>query len=496
MTADSPRHLAFQALKRITQQAAYADIVLDDLLRRSSLTARDRRLATELTYGAVRRQRTLDALIDRFGTKSAAQQPPDLRLILHLGLYQLRYLTQIPARAVVDTTVELAKAHRLGKLAGVVNGLLRQYLRECGSEATTATEISSAPAPAIAPPLATPGLALSPQLTCGLTLPDSAIAQLGLVHSYPDWIVQVWYDQLQDWSAVAALCEVLNQAPQIDLRVNRHRATVSQVLTAFADAGLSVQPHPHVPDALQLGAASGAVQTLPGFAEGWWTVQDAGAQWVSLLLDPQPGETIIDACAAPGGKTTHIAELMADRGIVWACDLYASRLKKVQRSCDRLGLQSIQIQAGNSQALPQFRGIADRVLLDVPCSGLGTLHRHADARWRQTPATVAELATLQRSLLESALTWLKPGGTLVYATCTLHPAENEQLIRGFLVDHPDWAIVPPPQQSLQDLASPEGWVKLWPHQQATDGFFMVRMAAPLPGQSTASAAPDSETRAL
>ncbi|MCY7284841.1 MAG: methyltransferase domain-containing protein, partial [Cyanobacteria bacterium CAN_BIN43] len=227
---------------------------------------------------------------------------------------------------------------------------------------------------------------------------------------------------------------------------------------------------------LRLPQGTGNIQKLPGFAEGWWSVQDCSAQLVGHLLDPQPGETVIDACAAPGGKTTHIAELMQDQGVIWGCDRQASRLKKLQENADRLQLHAIQIHAEDSRSQPQFVGKGDRVLLDAPCSGLGTLHRHADARWRQTPESVQGLAQLQTELLNQAATWVKPQGTLVYATCTLHTAENEAVIERFLKDSPQWHIVPPePGHPSEHFITERGWLKVLPHQQNMDGFFMVRL---------------------
>jgi 16S rRNA (cytosine967-C5)-methyltransferase len=197
---------------------------------------------------------------------------------------------------------------------------------------------------------------------------------------------------------------------------------------------------------------------------------------VGYLVDPQPGEVVVDACAAPGGKTMHLVELMHDEGTVWACDRTPSRLKKLRQNADRLGLVSIQICEGDSRDLPQFKEGCDRVLVDAPCSGLGTLHRHADARWRQTPDSVQALAALQTQLLDQAASWVKPSGTLVYSTCTLHPAENEAVVQTFLANHPNWQIEPPTSDSpVAPLAAPEGWVKIWSHRCDMDGFFMVRL---------------------
>lgn len=336
---ENPRQLAFVALRSV-HRGAFADVALDRVLRGADLTAPDRRLMTELVYGSVRRQRSLDALIDQLGKKKAYQQPPDLRTILHLGLYQLRYLNQIPDAAAVNSTVELAKENGFSGLTGFVNGLLRQYIRLA-------------------------------QSADRLQLPEDPVERLGILHSYPNWIVEVWLEQL-GLAETEQLCEWLNQPPAIDLRVNTLRNSIETVEAVMQSAGVSVSRVSHLPQALRLTGSTGSIQNLPGFSEGWWTVQDSSAQLVGHLLDPQPGEVVIDACAAPGGKTTHIAELMGDKGTVWACDRTASRLKKLKENVARLQLQSIQICVGDSRNLPQFKNSADRVLLDVPCSGLGT----------------------------------------------------------------------------------------------------------------------------
>ncbi|MCS6815145.1 MAG: 16S rRNA (cytosine(967)-C(5))-methyltransferase RsmB, partial [Cyanobacteria bacterium] len=322
------RQLALATLRSITR-GAFADAALDQTLQRANLSVADRSLVTELVYGIVRRQRTLDALIDQLATKPAHQQPLDLRLILHLGLYQLRYLSHVPPSAAVDTSVELARQQGLTGLTGVVNGILRAYLRQCAT-------------------------------TDPLRLPDTVVARLGILHSYPDWIVQTWLEQFGPVET-ELLCQWFNQPPTIDLRVNLLRTTVEEVIAAMQAIGITAQPLPSLPQGLRLTAPVGSVQHLPGFAEGWWMVQDSSAQLVSQIVNPQPGEVVIDACAAPGGKTTHLAELMADQGTVWACDRSPQRLKKVQQNADRLQLRSIRTCVGDSRALPQFVGMGDRV---------------------------------------------------------------------------------------------------------------------------------------
>ena len=498
----NPRQIAFFALRDIYRQDAFADAILNKYLaREKDCLPADKRLATELIYGCVRRARTLDAIIDCFAKKQSHRQPRDLRIILHIGLYQIAHLDQIPPAAAVNTTVELAKKNGFKGLAGFVNGMLRNYLRMGDSEwkgcgvwgvGCEESEIGNWEAITLDTQLITQKSRLkaknskleaknSPKPYTLHPTPDtrhpsnSPIVRLGILHSYPDWIVANWLDQLS-LAETDRLCQWFNQSPTIDLRVNVLRTSIETVEQTLQNAGIDAVRSPHLPQALRLPKGAGAIENLPGYQQGWWSVQDSSAQMVGYLLDPQPGETVIDACAAPGGKTTHIAELMGDRGTIWACDKEQKRLAKVSKNSDRLQLDSINILAGDSRNFPQFQNSGDRVLLDAPCSGLGTLHRRADARWRQTPENIKKLSQLQSELLEQVSLWVKTGGILVYATCTLHPAENEEVIQGFLDRNPNWGIEPPPPKTPPAaFASPEGWLKIWPHHYNMDGFFMVRL---------------------
>ncbi len=443
------RQLAFNALQEIEYNQAYTDIALDRVLRHQKITPQDRSLVCQLVYGVVRHKRSLNALIDNLGKKKAQQQPPKLRIILYLGLYQLRYLNQIPDSAAVNTSVDLAKANGLKKLAGVVNGLLRNYIRRVAEKGDSFCDL--------------------------LQLPSDPIERLGIVHSFPDWMVKTWLQQLS-LEETEQLLIWFNQTPTIDLRVNILKTSLAEVEAAFQDAGVAISRIPYLSQALRLNEGSGAINQLPGYREGWWSVQDSSAQLVTHLLDPQPGETIVDACAAPGGKTTHIAELIGDRGAVWACDRSKQRLQKVKANAERLQLKSIQIQAGDSRDLSQFTNQCDRVLLDAPCSGLGTLHKRPDIRWRQTLDKIAELILLQKELLSTVATWVKPQGILVYATCTINPQENEKVVQSFLDSHPDWSIsIPATESIVNNFDISQGWIKVYPHRHHMDGFFMVRL---------------------
>ena len=430
----APRRLAWQVLQAVAA-GAYADGALERELGRTPLSPADRGLATELAYGAIRQRRLLDAWLDQLGKVPAERQPPKLRWLLHIGLYQLLASDRVPPSAAVSTTVELAKRGGLARLAPVANGLLRACLRR-----REAGERWPLPAEAAADP----------------------VLALGVRQSLPAWLAA----ELVQWlpaERAEAFGQACNTPPSLDLRVNRLRSNPAEVCAALAAAGVEATPIDGLPCGVSLHGRSGDLSRLPGFVEGHWCVQDRAAQRIAPLLDPQPGERILDACAAPGGKSTHLAELMGDQGAVLALDRGEARLRRVSRNAERLGLQSITVQQGDATALalqqPQLLSSFDRILVDAPCSGLGTLARHADARWRITPAAIDALVVLQRQLLDGLLPLLKPQGRLVYATCTVHPRENQQLIEDLLSDHPE-------------LNLPTRW-QLWPGELdgAGDGFF-------------------------
>ena len=430
----APRRLAWQVLQAVAA-GAYADGALERELGRTSLSPADRGLATELAYGAIRQRRLLDAWLDQLGKVPAERQPPKLRWLLHIGLYQLLASDRVPPSAAVSTTVELAKRGGLARLAPVANGLLRACLRrrEAGDS-----------------------LPLSPAQSADLAV------SLGVRHSLPDWLTR----ELLQWvppDRVEAFGRACNSPPSLDLRVNSLRSSPAAVQAALAGAGVEAIPIEGRPAGLTLKGRSGDLSRLPGFTEGHWCVQDRAAQRIAPLLNPQPGERILDACAAPGGKSTHLAELMGDQGLVLALDRGEARLRRVSRNAERLGLRSIVVQHGDATTLaqqqPELLASFDRILVDAPCSGLGTLARHADARWRIDPAAIDELVVLQRQLIDGLLPLLKPQGHLVYATCTVHPRENAQLIDAVLAEHPELEL----QQSWQ----------LWPGDVlgAGDGFY-------------------------
>ncbi len=426
----APRLLAWRVLEAVGD-GAYADLALERELRRTPLPPADRALATELAYGAIRQRRRLDAWIDRLGRLPAARQPPRLRWLLHVGLQQLLAMDRVPPSAAVSTTVELAKRQRLANLAPVVNGVLRAALRAREAGDT-------------------------------LPLPADPCARLALEQSWPEALLAHLWGELGA-ERCTALALASNRIPGIDLRVNRLRCSRDEVLAAFAAAGVDARPLDELPDAIALGPRPGPLARLPGYGDGLWSVQDRAAQRIAPLLQPCPGQRLLDACAAPGGKATHLAELLGDDGSVVALDCAERRLERLTANAQRLGLGCLTPVKGDGTCWHDPEGF-DGVLLDVPCSGLGTLARHPDARWGLSPASWGELLPLQAALLDQAARLLRPGGRLVYATCTLHPAENEGQVNGFLARHGGWQL----QQT----------VELWPGAEGGDGFYAAVLEPP------------------
>ena len=411
------RLAAWQVLQAVAA-GAYADAALERQLARLSLSPLDRALATELAYGAIRQRDLLDAWIDALGRVAAQRQPPRLRWLLHVGLYQLLFCQRIPEAAAVNTSVELARQGGLARLAPVVNAVLRSLLRK------------------------RPDRAAEPWR--GLPLPADPAASLALRHSLPGWLAS----ELLRWlpaTAAEAFARHSNSPPPLDLRCRLGRCQRPELLAALRAAGIAAEPLPDSSVGLTLPGRGGNLRTLPGYAEGWWSVQDRHAQCIVPLLDLRPGQRVLDACAAPGGKTTQIAEILQGQGQLWAVDRSAARLQRLELNAKRLRLPGITLLAADACELgaqhPDWHESFDRILLDAPCSGLGTLARHADARWRLQPEAIDGLVALQDRLLRSLLPLLAPAGRLVYATCTLHPRENQARIAALLAEQPQWQLL-------------------------------------------------------
>lgn len=447
--AGSAREVALRALRDVDVKESYANLSLDAHLSKSKLGGRDRALATELAYGTTRRRATIDWAIAQVATRPLEQTDPWVRNILREAVYQLLFMDRIPASAAVDEAVELAKKYGHVGVAKFVNGVLRNLIRRRQT----------------------------------LAWPDAARDPMGAMavqHSYPLWLVEEWAGRF-GVNAAVELLEAGNQVPPLTIRANRLKATREQVVEALAAEGVKAEPTRFSPQGLVLHDLNSAsfLDGLKAMKQGLFTVQDESSMLVAPALDPQPGWTVLDMAAAPGGKSTHLAELMQNQGRVIAVDIHPHKIDLIDENARRLGATVVEGLCADAREVGAVMpGRADAVLCDVPCSGLGTLARRPDARWRKQPGEFAELVPIQRAILESAAVALKAGGVLVYSTCTIHPAENQEMVAAFLADHPDFAVDdlgPRLPGSLPPESYAGGFLQLLPHIHGTDGFFIARL---------------------
>ena len=445
--------MAARILERVLRVRAFANIALHHALARSTLSVADRALATQLVFGTLRWRGRIDYLLSQVVDRKLETLEPMVVSNLRLGAYQILFCDNIPTATAVDQAVHCTRALGPEKASGLVNASLRRLGREHAR----------------------------------IPLPELDKDPLGhLVHalSIPQWVAEGWID-LYGPEQAAALAVISNQPPPLTVRPNRLRTSSGTLLEELRERFPEAMRCLYASDGLVLGRQGDAGRE-PAFLDGRLTVQDEGSQLVVDLLDPQPGEAILDTCAAPGTKTTAIAERMQDSGTVLAIDQHTGRLGLVARATRRLGLESIRTLARDatlslddllegSISLPN--GAFDRILVDAPCTGLGTLRRHPDARWRIQPEDCHELQTIQLALLERSATVLRPGGVLVYSTCTLRPDENENLVQRFLKQNPNFRIVSTETlpATLAPVLDPQGFLRCLPQIHDTDGFFAARM---------------------
>ena len=438
------RALALRILERVEHAGAYADLTLNAALGRSDLSPRDRAFVTELVYGTLRWRGRLDFLLGQISDRALETLEPGVRTLLRMGAYQIFMTDGVPVSAAVDQTVRCARSHGASRAAGFVNAVLRQLARR-GSR------------------IAFP------------TLEDDPVAHLTHALSLPVWIAEKWIGLLGADEA-AALARASNEVPPMTARANPRVTDRERLLEELRERLPDVAPSEHAPLGVELGHR-GNPALDPAFLEGRMTIQDAASQLVVEVLDPRPGERILDLCAAPGTKTTAIAERVGENGRVVAVDRNARRLRLVERACRRLGLSGVTtVEKDATRDLGDLPGGPfDRILVDAPCSGLGTLRRNPDARWRIEPADPASLADTQRALLQRAAGLLGPGGTLVYSTCTVWPEENEAVVEAVLQGDPGLVRSSEGPESIRPFIEADGYLRTWPHRHGTDGFFAARM---------------------
>lgn len=443
--SSSPRYAAFITLLRIEKERSYADMLIDRELREGRLAGPDRGLFTELVYGVLRRQGTLDHIINQFSSTPLGRLERSVILLLRLGLYQIFFLDRVPVSAAVNETVNLAK-QAAPRAAGFINAVLRSADR--GREQIAYPDPMTEPA-----------------------------AYLAARHSQPRWIVQGWLEQL-GFAEAEQLATIMSAPPPFTIRANRLKTGRDELLEILTAEEVTAHPCRYAPDGLTI-TSSVSLANIPSFAAGLFVVQDEASQLAALLLTPQPGEAVLDLCAAPGGKATYLAELAGDKGSLLACDRQPRKLEQIKEAASRLGITSITTMALDAtRPQPELQGAPfDRILVDAPCSGLGVIHRNPEGKWWKDPGDPARLALTQLAILTTASQLLKPGGILLYSTCSTSPAENEAVVDNFLNDHRDFVIEPVSAvlPILADMETDNGFFRSWPHRHGMDGFFAARL---------------------
>lgn len=450
------RSIAHQVLCRLERTDGLADELLDHAFEGARLDARDRRLCTELAYGVLRRQATLDWRLNHVTDRPVARLPLPVRVALRLGAYQLLHLDRVPPSAAVNESVMLAAApgdRASARWRGLTNAVLRGLTRQ-------------------APP----------------PLPDPArepVQSLAVRGSCPAWLVERWLARYG-----SPLCEQMCQAtllvPPLTLRTNTLKVTRDELLARLTRAGLLVRPTPISPVGVTV-EKQGGITDWPHYQEGLYYLEDEAAQLVPPLLAPQPGERVLDACAAPGGKSTHLAALMQNRGEVVAVDRSARRLDLLRENCARLGIDIVRPVEhdwcrpsngqGQGQAMLDERGF-DCALVDAPCSGLGVLKRHPEAKWRKGADVLAGHQARQLSILDRVATLLRPGGRLVYSTCSTEPEENEHVVERFSKNHAEFrreSVEPWLPEGRRTLLTSQGHLSTLTSMPFMDAFFACRL---------------------
>jgi 16S rRNA (cytosine967-C5)-methyltransferase len=445
----SARALALQVLLDWQRTGTYPDQLLRNLFGKTPrMKPPDRALIYQLVYGVLRWQGKLDWIIKPFSKRPLEKLSPKTLAILRLGAFQIYFLSRIPVSAAVNESVKLAKSSQTPWAANFINAVLRSIDR--GKE-----KIS-------------------------FPTPDSPLAYLTVKTSHPAWLVNHW---LKNWGfeKTEALCDSNNQIPPLTLRVNTLKTDRQDLLQRLETQAARSEATSFSPLGIRVEEPGQPMGQGELYRQGLFQIQDEASQLVAFMLDPQPGEKILDLCAGSGGKATHLAQLMNNQGTILAVDLHPKKIEDLLENSRRLGITNIQGTVGDALKESLFQkktGAFDRILIDAPCSGWGVINRNPDLKWRLGPEDSPRLSQMQNKFLQNAGKWLKSKGVLVYCTCTLNREENQDLIHNFLTDHPDFklenasAFLPAAARKLVD---DEGFYQTWPPVHGMDGFFAARL---------------------
>ena len=435
----SARITALRVLVSCRSNGAWADAALKAQISRDGLSGPDAALCSRIVYGVMQHQMLLDFYIGAYCSQKPDHLQPPLLEILRIGAYQILFLDKIPDSAAVNTSVELAKLSKRGQASGLVNAVLRKISQNKES----------------LPPI-----------------PDrNEIQRLSIQYSHPKWLTKRMVTLLGREEAERFLASNNEIAP-LTVQVNPLKTTTESLTEELRQAGIEVHPHAWVPDCLEL-SGTGDLTALPAFRDGKFLVQDPAARLVSLIANIRPGLKVLDVCAAPGGKSLSAAFAMTGQGDILSCDLHENKLKRIQESADRLGADIITTRAADGRVFqPEWEAAFDVVLVDAPCSGLGIIRKKPDTRYKKAD-DLFTLPVIQSAILNNSARYVRPGGTLVYSTCTILPEENEQVAQAFLAEHTDFTMSP--IELPQPVGTTSGALTLWPQRHDTDGFYICRM---------------------
>lgn len=440
------RGMAVSMLSRVEAEGAYANLLLQKNIAKL-VDHRDRQFVTLLVNGTLKHRLTLDYALRIHLAKPMSSLPHEVRAILRIGAFQLLFVDKVPAAVAVNESVELTKS--FPKFKGLVNVVLRKVM----------------------------------STGWNFTWPDmkrEPVRYLSVRYSHPEWMVQRW---LKRWGMdeTEALCKVNNEPAQTWIRTNTLKITREKLQERLTEEGITVELGPRVPESLCIHNF-GAIDRLESFKEGLFTVQDESSQLVAHIVAPKPGQRVLDACSAPGGKATHLAQMMDNKGEILAFDIHSHKTELIDQLAFRLGIGIIHVHSGDARDLPGVKLCSqNHVLVDAPCSGLGVLRRRADLRWQKAEQDMKNFPPLQLAILERAASCVEVGGDLVYSTCTTEPEENFELVKSFRTAHPEFEPVdlrediPFVLDNTRDIQQvSKGMLQLLPHLHGMDGFFLAK----------------------
>lgn len=439
MKIDTARNIALKTLYKIEEDKSYSNIVLDDMLNsnREKLTNQDIGFISELVYGVTSRKLTLDNIIQKYSNIKMKKISSIVKNILRIGAYQIIFLDKVPKSAAVNESVNLCKKYSM-KSTGFVNVILRKI------EKTDLTDIEKI---------------------------ENDIERISKLYSMPEWIVVKLSDEL-GINKAEEVCKNSNIRPKISIRINKLKTSKEELINMLAKKNINTE-NAILEDFIYLNSKN--ITNLEEYKKGLFTIQDESAALTALVLSPIENETILDCCSAPGGKTTYLAEIMKNKGSIEAWDLYEHRLKLVDENAKRLGIEIINTKINDSTILNKNEiGKYDRVLLDVPCLGLGVIRRKPDIKWQREEKDIDEITKIQKQILSTCSKYVKVGGRLVYSTCSILKEENEDIVNNFLINNPNFKIINPENNRLKELNKnivDRKYLKPYPNENI-DGFFI------------------------